>query len=181
MPQRRMSRDRRETELKLKNLALAKRVPDKAKAQKEAEEAALGIQVLKDPPNRQAKRQMGHTGVRRLSLRRKPGVALWPTGPHARHNGPTGQPAHFVAWRTEGKVRKYLKSIRVSTLASKLIDTYPSVSKSLFLVADAFPTVHDLASADRAALLDLPGVGRVTIKRIHEYLTEHKVQMGWEL
>lgn len=161
---------------KLSNLKLARQVPDK-RQMTEDQKATRAIEVAKGPKNRAIRRAFGDKGRRRLALRA--GEKKWPSGPHARHSGPTGQPQHFLNWLAETKVRKHLQSLKISTLASKIQDA--AIAKSFTLLAPHFANVWDLAAARREDLLALPGVGRVTLQRVHKYLSSFNVQMEWAL
>lgn len=99
-------------------------------------------------------------------------------GPRYFRRHKTGQTAHFRSWLAVAGVQKALKSMRTNALADRTDDT--RLARGFLALAPQFPTVHDLAQARREDLLQANGVGRATLRKLHAYLTEHRVPVSWE-
>lgn len=75
-------------------------------------------------------------------------------------------------------MKRALQNARTSWVTDR--SEQAKVKDAFSKVAEDYPTLWDLAHANRRHLLALPGVGPATLKVIHLYLTGNKVQPDWK-
>lgn len=91
----------------------------------------------------------------------------------------TGAPRHVQAWKHADQVKQHLKAVRTATLAEQIEDK--AVASAFALLVDFTPTVWDIAKSSKAALLKVPGMGPVNLKRVHSYLASKNVPLDWSV
>lgn len=132
--------------------------------------------------NRARKRAAGVRAKRDLSTLRNVHQVL-AIGPRAHRRRKTGRTAHFTAWLAEQAVRSHLQKMHTTWLADRLEEKADAkLAAVLRSLADGgYRSVLSIAEASRTDLLAVKGVGRVGLRKLHEYLSKHQVPMSWEV
>lgn len=121
-------------------------------------------------------------GVATMNRRERRGLSLAFSHPA---RAKTGQPAHFVAWKREGEIKRHLEKMRVAWLVAQLEirgAEERAIAKTLNLIGDNsdIHNVWRLSRASRSELLNIPGVGPKGLEKLGEYLTKHQVTLAWD-
>jgi len=106
--------------------------------------------------------------------RRRMGARAPQEGPTGRAPTKTGSADHWVHQeRKRADIRKALEKVPTRNLVPEC----PEIAK----VAEAFPNVHLLQQAEYRLLIDLPGVGPATLRKIKKYLASRNVWTVWQV
>lgn len=126
--------------------------------------------------------------VKRLSTREASRKLMPNVGHIARMR--TGQPAHFVAWRSEGgsykerkKVEKYLRQMTLEWLAEQLDAQGGAenlgMGRTLRKLATRYPNVLELSRSTAAEILAVDRVGKRGVETLEKYLRSKNVALTW--
>jgi hypothetical protein len=95
------------------------------------------------------------------------------------YNRPTGTTEHFRRWKQEAAEARILVQIPTDKWLERDRPKGMAV-KVAEVLAEAYPTLADLAGADRADLLGLSGVGSSILDKVAEALRARGVRPVWD-
>jgi hypothetical protein len=89
----------------------------------------------------------------------------------------TGSPAHFAAWKAEGRIKSILQKMSTAALADSLEG--PISGAFALLSVGGFKNVWAVAQSDLTALLAVRGIGPGRLHEIEAYLKSRNVPLNW--
>lgn len=97
---------------------------------------------------------------------------------HGRSPSKTGKHSQLGRWKQQARADRLLLNVKTSQLGAE--PELKSMAHVLQRLEIWCPTVLDVAKANQATLLDVPGLGVGRLNKLHDYLTGKGVQLSWE-